>query len=160
MTDIVAKVCKFTEQLLAYEHDLILRGRDNFERVDFSKNYIVIDDLVSTVVSSVEQFKGDQSIYSKVLNMRSIITLNFYGSNALSNAQRWATIKGLQAGREIQSELRIDILQTGSIRNLKALTGKQYNDRYEVECTCWYNIEEEVEINSITDLEFNIINNK
>ena len=158
MTDIVQKVCQFTEDLLDYSHNLILRGRDNFERIDFSENYIVVDELVSVEQSTTQKFIGGESRYLKTLNMTASVTLDFYGSNALSNAQKWATIKNMQAGIELQQGLGINLKNVSSIRNLKALTGSQYNNRYQVECIAWYNIENEIEINPIEDLQFNIIN--
>ena len=158
MTDIVQKVCQFTKQLLDYEHDLILRGRENFEKIDFSQDYIVVDELVSIEESTTEKFIGEESRFLKVLNMTASMTIDFYGSNALSNAQKWATIKNLQFGKELQQGLRINLKNVSSIRNLKSLTGTQYNNRYQVECVVWFNVEHEIEINPIEGLQFNFIN--
>lgn len=156
--DIVTQLCKFTQQLLSYDKDLILRARDNFERINFSSNYIVIDELASVAASSTEKFTGEISEYEKVINMTSQITLDFFGQDGLSNAQRWSTIKNMQAGSEIQQALGVNILNVSTIRNLKALTGSKYTDRYQVECRVWYNVSGKNTINPIEDLQFNIIN--
>jgi hypothetical protein len=158
MTDVVLQVCKFTSQLLG--SNLVVQGRSNLETLNFNNNYIVIDELSSIEVSTTEQFDGNISDYKKVLNMIADITLDFYGDEALSNAQKWSTIKGLQAGSELQRTLGINILQIGNIQNLKRLTGSQYSSRYQVGVKVWYNVEFSVEIDSILNIDLDFINDK
>ena len=138
-------LANYTENLLDHDPTLIIIGRENFDKQDSSADYIVIDELVSVPAGAAQSFDGDAEQQKFSVQMKGDFTINFFGDNARLNAAKWVTLHGNQESYELQRDLGLAIYHATSFRNLKALEGSQYKNRYEVEISLYFNEESTVD---------------
>ena len=152
-------LANYTKTLLDYDAALIIIGRENFLKVDNDTNYIVIDELVSTPDGTTENFDGTAEEQEFTVQMKGSFTVNFFGTNARANAVKWQALHKSQAAYELQRDLGFAVFHTTNFRNLKALEGSRYNERYEIEVSLSYNETETIETLRIDTAQTDIIVN-
>ena len=153
MTDPRVKLARYTRDILSHSEDLIRVGRRNWTRDNFDADYIVIDNSISTKVSTCKQFDGDNGQEKITDTYSSTFTVNFYGINAFDLSHRWARLLKSQAGQELQHTNLIEIKNPSQIINVAALTGSDYSDSYQINITVWYNSSDNVATESLVSLE-------
>lgn len=134
----VVAVAKFVRDLLTYDEQLIRIGRQDFEREQFEKAYIVVDDLGEAQrIASGEEYDGSTGVESMNLSIvwRGPVTLDFYGDDAYARALDVATRMRSQAAAELQQGLGLAIFTPSGITDLKQLTGQQYGERVQMTLT-------------------------
>jgi len=132
-------LANYTEALLVHDPALIVIGRENLKKTNSTKDYIIIDELVSIPTGSAQSFDGDTEEQEFSVQMKGSFTLNFFGTNARANAVKWQALHGSQKSYELQRDLGFAVYHSTSFRNLKNLEGSQFKERYEIEVSLLYN---------------------
>lgn len=132
-------LANYTKDLLTYDASLIVIGRENMRKVNSSLGYIVIDELVSVPAGTPQSFDGDAEKQEFAVQMKGDFTLDFYGTNARTNAVNFQALQGSQKSYELQRDLGFAVYHATSFRNLKNLEGSQYKNRYQIEVSLYYN---------------------
>lgn len=129
-------VAVFVRDLLPYDEQLIRVGRQNFEREQFEKPYIVVDALgLQGRTASLETYDGAGEMLSLGAIHRGIVTLDFYGAGAYTRANNFSLLVRSQAAFELKQSLGVDIYPPTGLTDVKALTGQQYGERVQIEMT-------------------------
>jgi len=149
----------YTKTLLDYDAALIIVGGENFLKVDNDISYIVIDELVSVPNGTTEKFDEDAEEQKFTVQMKGSFTVNFFGSDARSNAVKWQALHKSQSAYELQRDLGFSVFHTTKFRKLKDLEGSKYNERYEIEVSLTYNETETIETLRIDTAQTDIIVN-
>lgn len=135
----------YTKDLLTFNPSLIVIGRENANKVDSGKNYIVIDELFSIPEGRSNDFDGDTEEQTLSVLMKGDFTIDFHGEDARANAVKWVALHGSQKGYELQRDLELTVYHATSFRDLKLLEGSQYKNRYQIEIKLQYTITETIE---------------
>jgi len=137
----------YTRDVLKIPESQIKFGRTNHDQLDFSQDIIVIDGLAPSVgIGTQTKYNGTTEQKSITKTVMGEFTLNFYGDDALLNAQTWSTLNESQMARDIAFGLVISVHRPTGITDLKMLTGVQYNNRFELTVKMGYNITNEFEL--------------
>ena len=137
---VLIDVSRYVRDLLSYDEQLIVQGRLNVEREDFTLGYIVVDALGAAL--RIDQGKKFDDVAEQVTystRWRGPVTIDFYGTGAQDRAELFAGMHRTQAALELRRALKLGINQPSSIVDLKALTGQQYGERVQVTVTVTYN---------------------
>jgi hypothetical protein len=107
----------------------------------------------------LEEFDGDAEQQQFDVSMKGSFTINFFGTDARANAVKWLARHRSQLSRETQRDLSIRVYHATNLRNLKALEGSQFNNRYEIEIQVRYNETETINTLRIDTAETSLIVN-
>ena len=155
--DAVIALAKYTRDLLSKPETVVKLGRDNWQLEDFSQEYILIDELTPPAqLQSSTSYDGDTEIMTFTNRMRGGYTIDFYGSTALANAQMFQGLRYSQSSYELQYEHGITVYNVGVMVDLKNLTGKTYNTRYQINLQCGFNTSVSTPILRIDEAVFEI----
>lgn len=158
--DPLVQLALFVRDLFGYDEQLIRIGRDNWESLDLDQNYIVIDHLADDRVYRSKKYDGDAENMAYTTKLSGIYTLDFYGLEALNNAQRFLGLNQSQQSHDLQRKLGITVNKSSSITNVKLLTSAKYHSRYQVEVRLDYNITTDVGTLRIDTADIQLIFNK
>jgi hypothetical protein len=149
---ILSSLADYVGNLLAYDQSLIVLGRSNLNRIDLNESYIIVDSIDQRVAGVSESFDSTLEVMTYITNISASCTLNFYGTNAHTNAIGFITLQPSQASYELLRDNNFNVYHTSSIRNIKSLDGSDYNNRYEIEINLIYNEKREVNTKRIDTL--------
>jgi len=154
---ITEDLANYTQQLLSFNPSLIVIGRENADKVDSSRDYIVVDELFSVPTGRSEDFNKDDEEQEFSVLMSGDFTIDFHGDNARANAAKWVVLHRSQKSYELQRDIGITIYHVTSFRDLKSLEGSQYKNRYQIEFKIRYHITETIETLRIDTAQTDII---
>lgn len=121
------------------EGEVVILGRDNMDRENFTALQIVIDSLSPALrLNSSQKYDGDAEEMTYSQTWRQQFTINFYGDGAWSELLKFSLLLKSQKAYELQRDSGVDVLLTSSATDVKLLTGEQYSERYEVECNVMF----------------------
>lgn len=136
----------FARDLLDLPEKDIILGRENELRKNFSALQVAVDALGDAKpVSSGKTYNSSTEMMTHHTKYRQVITLNFYGDAAYTQAKKFAVLANSQRAYEIQRDGGFSVKQVGAVRDLKFLVGNDYSNRYELEVV--------VEFNEVVDVE-------
>ena len=155
---VLIQLARFVRDLLPHSEDLIKIGRQNFDRVAFETDYIVIDSLAADIpLASSEGYDGagEEMTYTELVSRP--VTFDFYGFNAHANCRKFRLLARSQASLELQDALGITVWHPGGATDVKSLTGQQYGERMQLECQVHYSPSLVVDILRIDTAQLRII---
>ena len=125
-------VADYVTSLLSYPAEQVLIGRENFNKPDSEVDYVVVDELTSTPISSVYNYDGvaEQEKITTIIRLE--VTLDFYGNNAQANALKLQSLQKSQQSYELQRDLGFQVCHVSAMTNLKQVEGLQYSNRYQL----------------------------
>lgn len=133
---VLKRLARFTRDLLSYDEQLIRLGRDNWEREDFARPYIVVDALVdSQRLATSQAYDRDAEVQTYADTWRTPCTISFFGAGADERARLFSVLVRSQRSAELQVEHGVSVFPPTSITNVKALTGQQYGENVELGLT-------------------------
>jgi len=148
----------FIRDLLALPESTINIGRQNFRRDDFTSLQIVVDTLGQSIpLSRTESFNGTTEKIEYAQQWQSPCTVNFYGDGAFSTATDFLLKIQSQPGYELQRDNGITIFEAGSLTDVKALTGEQYSERFELGLNVQFTMSAEIDTLRIDTAQTTII---
>jgi hypothetical protein len=134
MNPTVKAIALLVRDLMGYDEQLIRVGRQNFERDDFLRAFVVVDELgQGTRVGNTETYDGDAEELSLGAMWKGPVTLDFYGTGAYTRAIEFSLRAKSQTACDLKRALGINAYHTGGPTDLKALTGQQYGERVQIE---------------------------
>ena len=140
------------------EGSVVIIGRDNLRRDDFNALQIAIDSLApATRVAEGQSFDGDSELMTIGQRYRAPVTINFYGDQAYSEAERFMLLLQSQAGYDAQQLHSVTMYAVGSITDVKLLTGEQYSQRFELTLNVFYNVSADVPTLRIDEAQTTIV---
>lgn len=151
------QLCRFIRDLLSYDEQLIKPGEINFERENFTLDYIVVDNLNSIPISIPKKFDPDNELMNYGVLWSGTMTIDFYGDNANTNMVRFMQLANSQKGYELQRDMRLTVSNPSASTDLKQLTGVQYSPRFQLALNIRYNETTDVQTLRIDTAETNII---
>lgn len=147
MNELVRRCALYTRDLLNHDHSLIIPGRENFDRKDFTTPYIVVDALGAQLSQYAGQtYDGVAEKLHHRLGRTAAVTWSFYGDEAGSESDpegadarcdRFALLSNGPNGRRLARALAITVMRPGNKTDIRALTGSQYGARIDLEATVW-----------------------
>lgn len=155
------QLARFVRDLLPHPEAQIKIGRQNFERVDFETDYIVVDSLAADIpLASSEDYDGtaEEMTYAELVSRP--VTFDFYGFNAHANVRKFRLLARSQAALELQDTLGITVWHPGGATDVKSLTGQQYGERMQLECQVHYSPSLVVDILRIDTAQLRIIGDR
>lgn len=152
-------LANYVSLLLKFDPALVVIGRENAEKVNSSKNYIVVDELLSVPYATSQAFDGTEEEIKTSINMKGDFTIDFHGVDARKNVVFFLARQSGQRSYELQRDRGISIYHVSSLRDLKLLEGSQYKDRYQVEMKVQYNISETIETRRIDTAQASLLIN-
>lgn len=158
MNEALKQLSIFVRDLLSYDEQLIRIGRNNFERKDFSRPFIVVDGIgPQSRVSRVDGYDGETETQTLGARLSAPCTLNFYGDGAYDRAVDFMIRIASQSSLELQKAQSITIYRASALTDIKALTGQQYGENIELQVNVEYNQIIELSVKRIDTAQINII---
>lgn len=125
-------------------------GRKNYKITDFTKDAIIIDSLSPAVpISNIDTFSGIDEIMNYDTYVRQLVTVDFFGNNAETNANKFLGLIRSQKATELKEVNNLNVFPATSITNLSELVGTTYFNRFQVEVNIKYMIKVEIETKRI-----------
>lgn len=142
MTNPLIALGKFTRDLLVRaEGSVVIIGRTNMRRDDFTGLQIVIDQLGgSRRVASGQKYVHTTELmtYDQAWSMAA--TVDFYGDGALAEAHRFAVLLQSERALDLKRSLGIAIYRPSQITNVKLLTDEAFSERQQIELNITYEV--------------------
>lgn len=137
--DILVTVADFITLLSGLDASKVIIARENYLKVNFNDDIIVIDSLVNTPINRSNKYNGETEEMNYTIYYSSQMTIDFYGTNALTNANKVIALFNSQAAHEFKRDNNIEIFHNKNLTNLKELQGKTTYDRFQLEVVVKYN---------------------
>lgn len=132
-------LARVVRDLLPHSEELIKIGREGIVRGQFDKDYIAIDSLApAQPLARGKSYDGVAEKLTISSRMRQAVTLDFYGSNAYTNAEKLQLLLKSDKALDLQEQHVITVGAVSQVTDVKALTGQQYGNRVQVELTIQY----------------------
>ncbi|MCK9246075.1 MAG: hypothetical protein M0P11_03875 [Anaerolineaceae bacterium] len=132
-------LARVVRDLLPHPEELIKIGREGIVRGQFDKDYIAIDSLApAQPLARGKSYDGVAEKLTISSRMRQAVTLDFYGLNAYTNAEKLQLLLKSDKALDLQEQHVITVGAVSQVTDVKALTGQQYGNRVQVELTIQY----------------------
>lgn len=144
--DPLIQLQKFIRDLLVYDHELIRRGRNNFEQEDFNTTYIVVDAIApSRNLTRGQTYDGGNEVMQYDLRRFIPATIDYYGPDAFDLAQKFDLMCRTQQALELQKTHGITVYAVGNTTNVAQLAGSDYGKRVQQELNIGYTVTTDVD---------------
>lgn len=151
------QVADFTKALMNDNNLIIILGRENFENVDFTQDIILIDSLtVAKNISAIDSYNGTSEIQTFTTYFNQLFTLDFYGDNAYTNANKFVALLRSEKANWYLKNYSLSMLNANSIIDLKELLGTDYTNRYQVEVSVNYFVNVDISTLKIDTINYEI----
>ena len=151
------QVADFTKALMNDNNLIIILGRENFENVDFTKDLILIDSLtVAKNISATDSYNGTSEIQTFTTYFNQLFTLDFYGDNAYTNANKFVALLRSEKANWYLKDYNLSMLNANSIIDLKDLLGTDYVSRYQIEVSVNYFVNVDISTLKIDTINYEI----
>lgn len=151
------QVADFTKALMNDNNLIIILGRENFENVDFTQDIILIDSLtVAKNISAMDSYNGTSEIQTFTTYFNQLFTLDFYGDNAYTNANKFVALLRSEKANWYLKDYSLSMLNANSIIDLKELLGTDYTNRYQVEVSVNYFVNVDISTLKIDTINYEI----
>lgn len=151
------QIANFTKALMNDEDLIIILGRENFENVDFTKDLILIDSLTPAKnISATDSYNGTIEIQTFTTYFNQLFTLDFYGDNAYTNANKFVALLRSEKANWYLKEYNLSMLNANSIIDLKDLLGTDYVSRYQIEVSVNYFVNVDISTLKIDTINYEI----
>lgn len=150
MTDVILQMMLYTRDLLELDEAYIKDGRSNYNQQSPTELLVVVDSLAEQKLSHSQNFDGGattQTLYANSYELATV-TINFYGDDALTYAQRFQNYAMTQKGADAAYDKNLTVYSPSAPVNLRKLTGNRYINRYEVTVQVAFNNTAELEVAS------------
>lgn len=157
MTPVDVRVARVVRDLLGYDEQLIRLGRENYTRDDYDAGLIVVDaTTASTRAANLESFDGDTEQLSIGEIVNADVTLDFYGDGAYGRAREVELRLRSQDAYDLAKANGVHIKPPRTLTDVKALTGGDYSDRWQLEMAVQYSPEIVIDTRRIDDAQIEI----
>lgn len=85
-----------------------------------------------------ERYDGEAEELTLSTRMRQPVTIDFFGENAYTNAEKLQLLLKSDKALDLQEQYAVTVGGVSQITDVKALTGQQYGNRVQVELTIQY----------------------
>ena len=151
------QVANFTKALMNDNNLIIILGRENFENVDFTKDLILIDSLTAAKnISATDSYNGTSEIQTFTTYFNQLFTLDFYGDNAYTNANKFVALLRSEKANWYLKDYNLSMLNANSIIDLKDLLGTDYVNRYQIEVSVNYFVNVDISTLKIDTINYEI----
>lgn len=151
------QIADFTKALMNDINLIIILGRENFENVDFTKDLILIDSLTPAKnISATDSYNGTSEIQTFTTYFNQLFTLDFYGDNAYSNANKFVALLRSEKANWYLKDYNLSMLNANSIIDLKDLLGTDYVSRYQIEVSVNYFVNVDIGTLKIDTINYEI----
>ena len=157
--DILTAIANFVMATLSHDPAKIIVGRANYEMIDFSDDIIIIDNLITSVVGQTDTYDRINENMSYGINTKSIITITFYGDDALTNASDFIALCKSEVANDTAFIQGFSYKYPSKMTNTGILTGTQRSEKYEVEMAIYYTHEKKIDTLSIETAELSFLVN-
>ncbi|ARJ43303.1 hypothetical protein B1H58_15520 [Pantoea alhagi] len=123
-------VARFVRDLLSYDEQLIKFDRQNVIATDFETSYIIVNgSLPQTVLARGQHFNGTTEVMTYTAAVSHAVVLEFYGSNAYTNAQAFMMLSESQRANELRRKNALTIMAVSNITDVGQLLGQSHGNR-------------------------------
>jgi hypothetical protein len=141
------QLSRFIRDLLDIDEQLIKQGNDNFEREDFTLNYVVVAEVNAIPISIPKTYDGTAESMKYGALMSASMTIDFFGVDANTRKNLFILLANSQKGYELQRDMQLTVSNPSTVTNLKQLTGTQYSPRFQLAVNIRYN--ETTDVNTL-----------
>jgi len=156
---ILVTVADFVTAISGLAADKVIIARENYLESNFNDNIAVVDSLISTPLGRNNDYDGEEEELTYRVYFKSQMTIDFYGTNALTNANKFIARLNSQQAHEFKRDNNIEVFHNKTITNIKKLQGKTTYDRFQIEIMVKYSEEFTDDVLRIDTAEFEINTN-
>ena len=138
--DILVTIAQYVTIVSGLSEDKVIIARENYLNSNFNNNIAVVDSLVNKTIGRKNDYDGSDDIeeMTYITYFKSQMTIDFYGSNALSNANKFIARLNSQEAHEFKRDNNIEIFHNKTITNVKEMQGKTTYNRFQLEIVVKY----------------------
>jgi hypothetical protein len=155
----VVLALKYIRDLLDFDEGLMGQAKTNESQDTSNADRIIVDLLVAKTYGRTKKYDVSTETQTVTLLKDATITIDFYGDNALDNAQTFEALLDSEEGTVKQKTYGVTIYNPTDTTNVMQLQGKQYNNRYQITAQMRYNVVKPRSVNKITTGNTNFIYN-
>ncbi len=150
----------YIQDVLDFDSGKIDRSRANFTQSKLTDNLIVVDVLSEKVVARSKSFDSENEIETVILHKKAELAIDFYGVDALDNAQTFEAALTMESGYNTFVKTQVRMYHPTNLINVKILQGKQYGERWQINTLMRYDLQKATPVRRITSgrLETLLIN--
>ena len=156
---ILNKVASFVTAVTELDADKVIIARGNYLKTDFNDDIVVVDMLISTPAGRSNDFNGEDEKLTYMVRNKATFTLDFFGTNALTNANKFIARLNSQQAYEFKRDNQIEVFHNTVLTNVKKIQGKTVYDRYQVEIMVKYSEQFTEDVLRIDTVEYTIVTN-
>lgn len=156
---IIITVAQFVTAVSALAADKVIAGRENYLEVDFNNNIIVVDNLIATPTGRSNAYDGDVEALTYTVKNKASFTLDFYGPNALTTANKFIARLNSQQAYEFKRDNDIEVFHNTTLTNVKQLQGKTTYNRFQTEIMVKYSEQFTDDVLRIDTLQYQVYTN-
>lgn len=149
---ILVTLAEYITALMSFDTTKVIVGRENGTQEIFSNDYIVVDNLNTTPKAHGREYDWDEEVETRRTSFEGKFTIEFYGDNAETNANKFINIQSSQLGKDLEKSKNITIYRPSSVNNLKPTLGNKYFNRIEIEILVQYNQSFEIDTLRIEEI--------
>jgi len=157
---ILVTVADFVVAVTGLDDDEVIIGRENYLEIDFNTNIIIVDGLLFTPIGRTNNYDGTEEELNYSVRNKVICTLDFYGTNALTNANKFFARLDSQEAYEFKRDNQIEVFHNTSLTNVKELQGISTYERWQVEIMVKYTEQFTDDVLRIDTLQYQLYSNK
>lgn len=137
--EVIVNVARFVRDLLSYDENLIEFDRENIKQELITDSYIVINsDSPVTTLTTGTDYDGDDEEMTYSASLQRPITLEFYGSDAYANKDKFRLLSKSQTAKELSKDYAFTIFNVTGETDIKKVFGSTYGNRVHLEFNIQY----------------------
>lgn len=137
--DILVTIASLIPQLTDLTDEQSIIARDNYLDSDFKSDLAVVDSLLNEPIGRTPSYDGENEQLTYQTYRKTQMTVDFYGSNAETNAYTFEARLNSQLVYEFARDNDIEIFNNKTVQNIKNIQGKTVYDRFQLEIVVKYN---------------------
>lgn len=140
------------------EGDVVILGRMNTKRDDFTALQITIDSLgPDKPIARGQKYDGNTEVMNHNATRMQTCTIRFYGDAAYEQLNKFNLLSASEQALGIKRSLGITVYLSKGVTDIKLLAGSQYSNEFELTADVMYNESVDIETLRIDTAQFSVI---
>ena len=157
--DILKKLGSFVSVVSGLAADKVILARSNYLQSDFTDNIALVDFLTSPTIARTNKFNGTGEELTYRTYYKAQFTVDFYGTDALTNANKFIARLASQVAAEHKRDNELEVFYSKNLTNLKNIQGKTIYNRFQLEIMVKYSLEFTEEVKRMDTVKLTVNTN-
>lgn len=136
--DILVKIADLITLISDLPTDKVIIARDNYLQSNFKDDIAIVELLTAPTIATSDSYDGLLEELTYRTLYKATVTIDFYGDNSLSTANKTIALLRSQKSHEFKRDNEIEVFRNKSLTDVKNLQGTTNYNRYQLEFVVKY----------------------